>query len=205
MNVHSIRDRLLFRLRHANVVARLQTFWLRLCGAKIGKYSICERCSLTWPHQVQIGSRCQLEPDIFFKFDGIWSPGPSIIIGDGAFVGRGCEFNIRKKIIVGRGSAIASGCKFIDHDHGITGVRLDETPGVEAEIVIGDHVWLGCNVVVLKGITIGNSAVVGAGAVVTKSIPAGEIWAGVPARVVGARPPQFSPEVESVLMSVLHQ
>jgi acetyltransferase-like isoleucine patch superfamily enzyme len=128
-----------------------------------------------------------LEPDIFLKFDGIWCPDPSIIIGDGVFIGRGCEFNIRKKITVGQGCAIASGCKFIDHDHGITGERIDETPGAEAEIVVGDYVWLGCNVVVLKGVTIGSSAVVGAGAVVTKSIPAGEIWGGVPAKKLGSR------------------
>jgi acetyltransferase-like isoleucine patch superfamily enzyme len=47
---------------------------------------------------------------------------------------------------------------------------------------------LGCNVAVLKGVAIGSSPVVGAGAVVTKSIPAGEIWAGVPARKMGERP-----------------
>ena len=48
-------------------------------------------------------------------------------------------------------------------------------------------VWLGVNVVVLKGVTIGQGAVVGAGAIMTKSIPACEIWAGVPARKVGTR------------------
>jgi acetyltransferase-like isoleucine patch superfamily enzyme len=86
-----------------------------------------------------------------------------------------------------QGLAIASGCKFIDHDHGITGGRIDETPGAEAEIVIGDYAWLGCNVVVLKGVVIGPSAVVGAGAVVTKSIPTGEIWGGVPAHRLSLR------------------
>jgi acetyltransferase-like isoleucine patch superfamily enzyme len=54
--------------------------------------------------------------------------------------------------------------------------------GIEKEIVIGSNVWIGCNVVVLKGVGIGNSAVVAAGAVVTKSIPPYEIWGGVPAK-----------------------
>ena len=142
---------------------------------------------MTWPHQVQIGKNCVLESEIYFKFDGIWCPGPSIVIGDNVFIGRGCEFNIRKRISVGRECAIASGCKFIDHDHGITGIMIDETLGAEEEIKIGDHVWLGCNVLVLKGVTIGNSAVVAAGAVVTKSIPHGEIWAGVPAKKISTR------------------
>jgi acetyltransferase-like isoleucine patch superfamily enzyme len=187
MKTCSLFDRVLFRIRNGNSLARLRTIWLRFCGAKIGSQTVLPKTAMTWPHQVQIGSQCVLEPDIFLKFDGIWYPGPAIVIGDGVFIGRGCEFNIKKRITIGKGSAIASGCKFIDHDHGITGIRIEETPGAEAEIMIGDYVWLGCNVIVLKGVTIGSSAVVGAGAVVTKNIPSGEIWAGIPARKVSSR------------------
>lgn len=53
-----------------------------------------------------------------------------------------------------------------------------------ADIVLGDNVWLGCHVVVLPGVKIGNDAIIGAGAVVTKDVPAGETWAGVPARKI---------------------
>ena len=186
----SLPHKLLFRVRYtvfSGLSARLRTLWLRICGMKVAKHTLVPKISVTWPHQVKIGSNCSLEPDIFFKFDGIWSLGPSIIIGDNVFVGRGCEFNVRKRITIGQGSAIASGCKFIDHDHGITGVRIDESPGAAAEINIGDYVWLGCNVIVLKGVSIGSSAVVGAGAVVTKSIPASEIWTGIPAHKIGQR------------------
>lgn len=52
------------------------------------------------------------------------------------------------------------------------------------DIRIGAGVWLASNVLVLGGVTIGEHAVVGAGAVVTKDIPAGEFWAGNPARLV---------------------
>src|ERR1044072_3175332 len=151
MNTRSLPERLLFRIRHRTFSGPFRAAWLRWCGLKIGKRTIVPKVSITWPHQVQIGNNCVLEPDIFFKFDGIWRPGPSIIIGNNVFIGRGCEFNIRKKISVGEGSAIASGCKFVDHDHGITGARIDETPGAEAEITLGSYVWLGCNVIVLKG------------------------------------------------------
>jgi acetyltransferase-like isoleucine patch superfamily enzyme len=51
-----------------------------------------------------------------------------------------------------------------------------------ADVTIGKNVWLGCHVTVLPGVTIGDNAIVGAGAVVTKSIPNGETWVGVPAR-----------------------
>jgi acetyltransferase-like isoleucine patch superfamily enzyme len=154
---------------------------------RIGRGSVIRRMAATWPHQVQIGNRCILEPDIFFKFDGIWSPGPAISIADSSFIGRGCEFNIREGISIGRGCAIASGCKFIDHDHGVMDAQNGETPGTAGKIVICDYVWLGCNVVVLKNVRIGSNAVVGAGAVVTKNIPNGEVWAGVPARKIASR------------------
>jgi len=129
-----------------------------------------------------------LEPDIYFKFDGIWSPGPSIIIGDGVFIGRGCEFNIRKSIRLGNHCLIGSGAKFIDHDHGIQlGQLISRQAGPEAPIVIGADAWIGDNVIILKGVTIGDGAVVGAGAVVTKNIAPLEIWAGVPAKRIGVR------------------
>lgn len=58
-------------------------------------------------------------------------------------------------------------------------INLQEEP-----VIIEDDVWIGCNVIVLKGVTIGRGAVVGAGSVVTKSVPPYVIVAGNPARVV---------------------
>jgi acetyltransferase-like isoleucine patch superfamily enzyme len=52
---------------------------------------------------------------------------------------------------------------------------------------IGDRVWIGANVTILKGVTIGNDAVVGAGSVVTKDIPAKAIAVGNPAKVIKYR------------------
>ena len=63
-----------------------------------------------------------------------------------------------------------------------------QQPTAKGAIKIADDVWLGANVIVLKGVTIGRGAIVGAGAVVTKSIPEYEIWAGVPAKKLGVRP-----------------
>jgi acetyltransferase-like isoleucine patch superfamily enzyme len=148
------------------------------------------RVRVTWPHQVSLGAECVLEHDLYFKYDGIYAPGPSIVLRDRVFVGFGCEFNVRQRVEIGEDCLIASGCKFIDHDHGSS--RLDvpmsrQADGPEAAITLGPDVWLGVNVVVLKGVTIGRGAIVAAGAVVTQSIPEYEIWGGVPARKLRQR------------------
>jgi acetyltransferase-like isoleucine patch superfamily enzyme len=181
-----------FRLRAimATAFAVLRTAWWRMLGMRIGAGTLLPRVHVTWPHQVSLGANCHLEHDIYFKFDGIYAPGPSIVIADRVFLGFGCEFNARRRIEIGPDALIASGCKFIDHDHGTA--RRDipmnqQTDGAEAEIVIGADVWLGANVVVLKGVRIGRGAIVAAGAIVTKDVPEFEIWGGVPARRIGAR------------------
>ncbi|KQS27051.1 acyltransferase [Dyadobacter sp. Leaf189] len=162
--------------------------YYRMQGMRIGRNTKLPRIFVTWPHQVYLGNECKLERNISFKYDGIWKPGSAIVIQDQVFVGKDCEFNISQGIRIGKFSNVASGCKFIDHDHGIElGSRIGPQPSIAAAIELGEDVWLGCNVIVLKGVHIGNGAVVAAGAVVTKSIPPNEIWAGVPARRISER------------------
>ncbi len=160
----------------------------RLQGMTVGRGTMLTSLDVNWPHKVAIGDRCVLEPDIFFKFDGIWSPGRAIVIGDATFIGRGTEFNVRERVEIGEHALISSGCKFIDHNHGIApGSLMGPQQPSPAPITVGRGAWLGANVVVLQGVSIGDGAVVGAGAVVNRSAPANEIWGGVPARRLGSR------------------
>lgn len=185
-------DRAVFRLR-AKWSAGLATFrtaWWRVLGMQIGRGTLLPRIHVTWPHQVSLGEDCRLEHEIYFKFDGIWATGPTIAIGDRVFIGFGCEFNVRKGVQIGADCLVASGCKFIDHDHGTSATDVpmnQQTSGVEAPILLEDDVWLGANVIVLKGVRIGRGAIVAAGAVVTKQISPFEIWGGIPARKIGLR------------------
>ena len=187
-----IVQKIFLRLRGGGPLGSgLRRLWWWVQGARIGPGTFVPSLEMVWPHQTVIGRNCVLETGLFFKFDGVWEPGPSILIGDRVFLGRGTEFNIRKSIHIGDDALIASGCRFIDHDHAtvVCDLPMNRQPCPEAAIVVEEDAWLGVNVVVLKGVRIGRGAVVGAGAVVTKSVPPYEIWAGVPARKIGQRTP----------------
>ena len=178
-----------FRFRYfMRMITWVRKTLLYAAGMRIGKGTMMPKIYVNWPNQVVIGNSCILEQNIYFKFSDIWQRGPAIRIGDNVFIGAGCEFNIVSGIDVGNNSLIASGCKFIDHDHGMNTIQLmRDQPGPAKAIKIGSNVWLGFNVIVLKGVEIGDGAVVGAGAVVTKPILPGEIWTGVPAKKIGIR------------------
>lgn len=84
-------------------------------------------------------------------------------------------------ISIGRNVRLGPGVKLISANHNVNDYEnhIPATP-----IIIGDNVWLGADVKVTAGVTIGNHVVVGAGAVVTKHVPANTLVAGVPARVI---------------------
>jgi len=163
--------------------------YLQLLGANIGSGTRMPKCIVPWPHQIQIGADCTLEPDIYFKFDGFWLPGPSIIIGNRVFLGRGVEFNVQAKLEIGDDCGIGSSVIFADHNHAMAPVaeRMRDQVTETAPICIGRDVLIGGHSFVLKGVTIGDGSIISVGSVVNKSIPAGEIWGGVPAKKIRDR------------------
>lgn len=86
-------------------------------------------------------------------------------------------------ITIGEGTLIGAGCLICDSD--MHGVPLgSDHPVKTAPIRIGDHVFIGANCTILKGVTIGDGAVIGASSIVRNDIPPGVFAAGNPARVV---------------------
>lgn len=101
-----------------------------------------------------------------------------LVLGSG-YCADGVNIRCEKEISIGHGVAIAREVSIMDSDqHAIAG--SDKTKPV----IIGDHVWIGTRAIVLKGVMIGNGAVIAAGAVVVSDIPAGMLAAGVPARPI---------------------
>ncbi len=111
---------------------------------------------------------------------------PIIEIGHDFYMNAGCHF--LGEIVIGDNVLIGPQTVFWGRDHGMdVGKKINEQPHKYEKIIIGDDVWIGANVTVLKGVNIAEGAVVGAGAVVTKNVRAYSIVAGVPAKIIGSR------------------
>ena len=111
---------------------------------------------------------------------------PNIIIGDNFYLNAGChllgDISFGDNVMIGPKTVIWS------RDHGMEiGKPMKEQHHINKPILIGDDVWISANATILKGVNIGNGAVVGAGSVVTKDIPEFAIVVGNPAKVVKYR------------------
>jgi acetyltransferase-like isoleucine patch superfamily enzyme len=137
------------------------------------------------PWCVRIGTRAQLEQHVYLK---VVSDDARVDIGDFVFIGAGSELDAADSIAIGAHTLLAPGVFITDHTHNAArGLRLDEQGNRNGKVTIGADVWLGARCVVLHGVTIGDGAIVGAGAVVTKDVAPYAIVAGVPARAIGER------------------
>jgi len=89
---------------------------------------------------------------------------------------------------IGENCLISSNCGISSYNHIQQSLnrRKDEHRDHEfsESVIIGNNVWIGMNVCVLPGVTIGNNSIIGSGSVVTKNVPADEIWAGNPAKLL---------------------
>lgn len=100
---------------------------------------------------------------------------------NGGFINEGVEITCASKITIGEGATIARDVVIRDYD----GHSIEEPDyKIAKPITIGKHVWIGNRAMILKGITIGDGAIIAAGAIVTKDVPAGVVVAGVPAKIV---------------------
>jgi acetyltransferase-like isoleucine patch superfamily enzyme len=104
-------------------------------------------------------------------------------IGDHTYINRSASIDCTQEIRIGDYCAISDNVQILDSDfHPIT--YNGETSTMSKPVHVGNHVWIGRSAIILKGVTIGDGAIVGAGSVVTRDVPAGCLVAGNPARVI---------------------
>jgi acetyltransferase-like isoleucine patch superfamily enzyme len=127
---------------------------------------------------LRLGRRVRLFPGVRFELTSTESV---VDIGAQTYLNRGVEIHCASSVTIGAECAIAWGVLIMDNDaHSINGV-YGRSP-----ITIGNHVWVGQGARILKGVSIGDGAIVGAGSVVTKDVPAATVVAGSPARAIAS-------------------
>ena len=99
--------------------------------------------------------------------------GGELTIGDKCFFNQNVSITCKNKIVIGDRCQIANNVVIVDHDH-----AGSENWGsyVETPVIIGNDVWIGAGAVILRGTTIGDKAVIGAGSIVKGDVPAGCVY-----------------------------
>lgn len=117
--------------------------------------------------------------------------GGDIVIGERVNINPHCVLYSGNGITIGDNTLIAAGTSIIPSNHATADrdrpIREQGFAADKGGIAIAEDVWIGTNVSILDGVSIGRGAIIAAGAVVTRSVDAYEIWAGVPARRIGER------------------
>lgn len=108
--------------------------------------------------------------------------GKNITVGKNVFINSGCKFQDQGGITIGDGSLIGHNVVLCTLNHDFDPKKRGTT--IPSPIRIGKNVWIGANVTVVPGITIGDNSIIAAGAVVTKNVEANTIVGGVPAKTI---------------------
>lgn len=129
---------------------------------------------------VNIGAHCQ----IFARESGC---NGSLTVGQGTNIGDFNIIDVSADVMIGSTVALGPGCTIYTHDHDYRDKSASapwKGRPVTKAVIVADGAWIGANVTILPGVTIGQNAIIAAGSVVTKSVPPYSLWAGVPAKMI---------------------
>jgi acetyltransferase-like isoleucine patch superfamily enzyme len=127
--------------------------------------------------RIRIGKQTAVHMGCFFT-------GKQIVIGNNCVINRDCYLDGRMGIEIGNSVSLSPGTWIVSLTHDPQDAMF---AAVGEKVIIGNHVWVGVQALILPGVTLAEGCVVGAGAVVTKSFEPYSIVAGVPAEKIGER------------------
>src|SRR6476469_7703996 len=164
------------------------------------------RLKLRWGKRLQTDGLCFVGPKVKLEIGkteklklGRWSwigHGKTIRVRQGeceigakSVLGQECTISAFQHVAIGRECVIADRVMLIDFDHGVVEVeRPIRVQGIyKRDVRVGSNCWIGYGACLLRGVTVGDNAVLGTSAVVTKDVPDNAVVAGIPARVIRMR------------------
>lgn len=126
----------------------------------------------------QVGKNVWIEPDFRCEF------GKNITIGDNVYINFGCVILDCGQVVIGNSTLIGPNVGIFSGNHTLDAEERAAGGLVPKDIRIGERVWIGGNVSIVPGVSIGSNTVIAAGSVVTRDIPDGVLAAGNPCRVL---------------------
>jgi len=179
-------NRLRFPDVRAGILAEIVSVgsFIRGKGTVVGAFS---RIYVGSGGEVQLGDRVMLGRNVHLQ-----TQGGRIEIGSGTSVQDDCrlygDVSLGDDCILAPNVYASSGNHaFADRPHLPIVLQEAMAPQESRRIEVGDDCWIGINAVIMRGVTVGNGAIIGAGAVVTRDVAPYAIMAGVPARAIGTR------------------
>jgi acetyltransferase-like isoleucine patch superfamily enzyme len=172
---------------------QLYTLWI------VNSFKSAGTCLFSYPlyikggKYISVGDNCSFDKRLRLDAYDYYASeyySPSIEIGKNVSIQMDCHICAINNIRIGNNVLIASKVYISDHFHGnVTAEELDIAPVKrklfsKGPVIIGDNVWIGEGVVIMPGVEIGNSCIIGANAVVTKSFPKDSVIGGNPARLI---------------------
>jgi len=109
------------------------------------------------------------------NFENFHVSSGKLILHDGVFINNSCSFNCMERIEIGVGTMMGEGVRFYDHDHIYTAEKIEKWQWTTAPIRVGRDCWIGSNVTILKGVTIGDNTIIGAGCLIRDDVPANSV------------------------------
>jgi acetyltransferase-like isoleucine patch superfamily enzyme len=140
--------------------------------------------------KLHIGPNCRIEQELSLWISEYEGADPKFVMKNNSYIGRNTFIGVFQPITIGEHVLIGAYSYIISGSHCYErrDIPISEQGYTGAPILIEDYAWVGTHVVVLPGVTIGKGAIVGAGSVVTRDVPAYEVWGGVPAKFIKNRP-----------------
>ena len=109
------------------------------------------------------------------NFENFHVSSGKLILHDGVFINNSCSFNCMERIEIGAGTMMGEGVRFYDHDHVYTAEKIEKWQWTTAPIRVGRDCWIGSNATILKGVTIGDNTIIGAGCLIRNDVPANSV------------------------------
>ena len=109
------------------------------------------------------------------NFENFHVSSGKLILHDGVFINNSCSFNCMERIEIGNGTMMGEGVRFYDHDHIYTAEKIEKWQWTTAPIRVGRDCWIGSNATILKGVTIGDNTIIGAGCLIRNDVPANSV------------------------------